>query len=124
MLKEIAIITITVAKLTAVESAWEEELGYEVAARNTVSAELSEHWNAPAMQGKATIIMQPASGASVLVRFVEDAPGDTYAPMLSWGWNATELLVKDPDAIAASMVDSAFNVVGAPKDLWDAPNAP
>ena len=45
--------------------------------------------------------------------------------MTTFGWNATELLVKDPDALAEQLVTgSAFRMIGPPKDLWAAPDAP
>ncbi|NND35550.1 MAG: hypothetical protein HKN81_00300, partial [Gammaproteobacteria bacterium] len=55
---------------------------------------------------------------------VENEYVEDYEPMTSHGWNATELLVKDPDAVAARLADSPFAIIGPPKDLWVAPNAP
>lgn len=124
MLKEIAIVTIIVGNLGALEEAYREYLGYEPAGRGEISAELAGLWDAPAMQGKPYLLLEPASGAPVYLRFVEDEPAEAYAPMTSWGWNATEILVSDPDAIERSMADSPFEVIGPSKDLWDAPNAP
>jgi hypothetical protein len=126
MLKEIAIVTITVTNLAQVETAWKEHFAYTVADRGTVSEELSEFWAAPAMAEHDYIIMQPKNRTSNYIRFVEDQSIVDYTPMTSHGWNATELLVTDPDAIAARMSqeDSLFAVLGAPKDLWPAPDAP
>jgi hypothetical protein len=76
------------------------------------------------MAGHDYLIMQPESGADVYVRFVEDTPTPDYMPLASHGWNATELLVTDPDALATRMQDSPFEVVGPPADLWAAPDAP
>jgi len=124
MLKELAIITITVSNLAQVESAWEEYFDYRVQDRGTVSSELGDYWVATEMTGHNYIIMQPANLAPVYIRFVEDPAVSEYMPMTSHGWNATELLVRDPDQIATGMKDSPFRVIGAPKDLWPAPNAP
>jgi hypothetical protein len=124
MLKEIAIVTITVANLGQVETAWQEYFSYNVSDRGTVSSELSEYWGAEAMQGHDYIVMQPANEAPVYVRFVEDAAAADYVPMTSHGWNATELLVRDTDAVATNLAESPFRIVGAPKNLWPAPNAP
>ena len=44
--------------------------------------------------------------------------------MTSTGWNATELLVRDTDKLAAALLDSAFEIVGPPKHPWRAPDAP
>jgi hypothetical protein len=126
MLKEIAIITITVSNLTQVETAWEEHFAYHVRDQGVISSELSDYLNASETKGQDYIIMQPQNNAPVYIRFIEDEAVSDYTPMTSYGWNATELLVSDPDAIAADMgtEDSLFEVVGAPKDLWPAPNAP
>ncbi len=124
MLKTILVVTLSVLNLGTVENAWEEYLGYETVDRGVVSAELGEVWNAPDMAGHDYLIMQPESGAEVYVRFVEDTATPDYMPLASHGWNATELLVTDPDALAARMQDSPFEVVGPPADLWAAPDAP
>ena len=126
MLKEIAIVTITVTNLTQVETAWKEHFDYRVKDQGTISSELSDYLNASETAGQDYIIMQPKNEAPVYIRFIEDEAVTNYTPMTSYGWNATELLVSDPDVIAAGMIgeDSLFKVVGPPKDLWPAPNAP
>ena len=124
MLKEIAIITITMANLNGVDVAYRDYLGYQLVERAPVSAELAALWSAPAMAGQSSMLLQPADGASVYLRLVEDEPIPGYAPMTSWGWNATEILVADPDGLAESMANSPFEIIGPPKDLWTAPEAP
>jgi len=124
MLKELALITITVSNLAQVQSAWQQEFDYEVVDRGKVSAELADYWNAEATTGSGYVVMQPANQAPVYIRFVEDAAVKDYTAMTSYGWNATELLVSDPDKLAAGMAGSAFEIVGPPKDLWPAPDAP
>lgn len=124
MLKEIAIVTITVTNLGQVESAWQDQFDYRVADKGQVSEELADFWDADEMEGADYVIMQPANEAAVYIRFVEDDNVATYNYMTSHGWNATELLTRDTDAVAANMKDSAFDIIGEPKDLWPAPNAP
>ncbi len=74
--------------------------------------------------GAPYVLMQPSNDAPVYVRLVGDDAVENYRPMTSLGWNATELLVSDTDRIAAGMDDSAFEVIGKPRPLWDAPDAP
>ncbi len=124
MLKELALITITVSNLAQVETAWQQHFDYQIADRGRVSTELAEYWDADAAAGSDYVIMQPFNDAPVYIRFVEDAAVSDYRPMTSYGWNATELLVSDPDKLAAGMAGSAFEIVGPPKDLWPAPDAP
>jgi catechol 2,3-dioxygenase-like lactoylglutathione lyase family enzyme len=124
MLKEIAIVTIIATNIGQVQTGWERFLGYTVADRGTVSSELSEHWQAPAMKGAKYIVMQPANDAPVYVRFVEDETAGDYRAMTTHGWNSTELLVSDPDALARTLENRYFETVGEPMDLWDARDAP
>jgi catechol 2,3-dioxygenase-like lactoylglutathione lyase family enzyme len=125
MLKTILIITISVLNLEAVETAYEDYLDYDTVERGTVSGELAAAWDAPAAAGREFVLMQPVSNARVYLRFVEGDAVAGYAPLMTQGWNATELLVKDPDALAGRLADgSPFEIIGPPKDLWDAPNAP
>lgn len=124
MLKELAIITITVANLGQVGQAWQDKLDYRAIDNGAVSSELSELWGAPAMAGKQYIVMAPANSAQTFIRFVQDDTAANYQPMTSHGWNATELLVRDTDAVAAQLRESKFEIVGEPKNLWPAPDAP
>jgi catechol 2,3-dioxygenase-like lactoylglutathione lyase family enzyme len=124
MLKSIVIITLTVLNLAPVEKAYHDSLDYRTIERGVISEALSSTWNTPAAEGRDYLLMQPASNAEVYLRFVEGPDVDGYAPLTTLGWNATELLVTDPDALAVKLEGSAFQIVGPPKDLWAAPNAP
>lgn len=124
MLKEIAIVTIAVTNLGQVEESWRSHFDYETVAHGEVSTELATHWQAPAMAGDAFVLLRPPGDAPVYVRLIDAPDAADYQPMTSTGWNATELLVRDTDRVAAGMEDSAFEVIGAPRPLWDAPDAP
>ena len=117
MLQSILAVTICAEDLAAVEAAYTQYLHYRVAARGTVSAALAAHWQAPAMTGRAWLLLQPASGARLYLRFVQQADVDGYAPLKTYGWNATEILVQDPDALAATLTDSPFKIIGPPRNL-------
>ncbi len=124
MLKTILIVTITVTRLGPVEHAWNHGLGYVNAGHGTISAEIAGVWGAPAAAGNRYLLMRPASGAPVLIRFIEAEPVPGYSPMTSYGWNATELLVRDPDALARRLAGTDFRITGLPRNLWEAPDAP
>jgi len=124
MLKEIAIVTLTVSNLAQVEQAWQEHFDYRTVASGDISTELASHWQAPDMAGDPYRLLQPANDAPVYVRLIADQSVIAYRPMTSLGWNATEILVQSPDDVAAAMQDSVFEVIGKPRDLWAAPNAP
>jgi hypothetical protein len=124
MLKEILIITICLPQLGDISSAYTEFFAYQVAESGIVSAALADQWDTPASAGRPSLLMQPADGSPVYLRFIEQAVPEGYAPLSTQGWNAIELLVSDPDELADRLADSPFEIIGPPKDLWDAPNAP
>jgi hypothetical protein len=124
MLKSIIIVTISVLNLGPVETAYQEQLDYQTVERGVLSEALTAVWDTPAMTGRDYLLMQPASREEVYLRFIENSATKGHEPMTTFGWNATELLVKDPDALATKLADSAFRMIGPPKDLWTAPDAP
>jgi hypothetical protein len=124
MLKSIVVVTIAVLNLQSVETAYQEEFNYQTVEKKSVSKELAAVWGAPGMTGRNYVLMQADTDTEVYLRFVELPDVQGYAPMTTNGWNATELLVLDPDAMAAQLEGSAFAMIGEPKDLWNAPNAP
>ncbi len=117
MLKFIVAVTICVSDLSATEQAYRQFLGYQVIERASISDELAELWDTPAMAGSDYIVMQPESGADIVLRFIAQEPVEGYAMLRTEGWNAVELLVQDTDAVAARLVDSPFEILGQPRDL-------
>lgn len=125
MLKSIAIVTLVVRSLAGVEPAWQQGLAYTTAVRGEVSAELARAWDAPAMAGQPYLLMRPASGSSTLVRFIEaPAAAAVPAPYMTYGWNATELLVRDPDALSQTLPAAGFRITGPPANLGAGETAP
>jgi catechol 2,3-dioxygenase-like lactoylglutathione lyase family enzyme len=110
-------VTTVVPDLAAIEAAYTAHLGYRVVGRGTIDARLARAWAAPAMAGRALLVLGPASGEPVLLRFVAAPTARGYAALKTLGWNATELLVEDPDALAERLRDSPFRIVGPPRDL-------
>jgi hypothetical protein len=55
---------------------------------------------------------------------IEDPAAAVPEAGTTHGWNAIESVVQDPDALVRQFEDSAFRVVGPPKDLWNSPDAP
>ena len=119
MLKLILIITFCAPSLAEIERAYTSVLHYSVVERGTVSLDLADEWDAPRMRGHDYVLLHPASESNVYLRFVQaDAPAN-YQPMSTYGWNAAEILVQDPDALASTMREpgSGFEVVGEPRPL-------
>lgn len=117
MLVSILAVTIVVPDLAAVEAAYTSNLGYRVVERGAVDAELARAWDAPGMAGRRLLVLEPASGEPVYLRFVEAPPTPGYAALKTLGWNATEILVEDPDALAVRLAGSPFRIVGPPRNL-------
>jgi len=113
----IACITVTVSNLDAVEAAYTGYLGHRVAGRGTISDDLATLWQAPAMAGKPYVLLSPAAGEECVFRFIQADADPDYVPFSTFGWNAAEIMVEDVDALAQSLTDSPFEVLGEPQNL-------
>lgn len=123
-LRHIAIVTHCVPDLDRVIAAWTQYLGYQVVERGELGVNLCAAWNAPAAAGQRYCTLLPESGQDSYIRFVETADPGGYGPPMTFGWNATELLVRDVDALAQRFRGSPFTVLGGPGDLFPRPRAP
>ena len=103
---------------------WSRYLDYELRDSGTLPAELCDVWGTTRETGKRYAVMAPASGAEVYIRFVATGERPGYWPPVTWGWNATEILVQDPDELALELNDSPFRRFGGPMDLTRQPKAP
>ena len=117
MIGPILAVTITVANLAPVENAYNKYLGYHVVERGKIDKATADLWNAPKVAGHDYIVMQPESNAPHYIRFVVTADYPDYKPFTTHGWNATEILVQDVDAVATKLKDSPFQIVGAPGNI-------
>lgn len=124
MLKLILIVTLNVPNLADVDAAYTESIGYRTIDRGTISAELAQVWATPALAQRPYLLMQPASGEPVYLRFVQSPAVPGYAAMKTHGWNAIEMLAQDPDEMARRLraAPSRFRIVGEPRPLG--PNSP
>jgi catechol 2,3-dioxygenase-like lactoylglutathione lyase family enzyme len=123
-LLDINIVTHCVSELTAELAAWTECLGYEVIERSQLTPDLCKAWDTPADAGASYVLLQPASGAEVYVRLIETNKRAGYWPPVTWGWNATEILVTDPDQLTRQLEGSLIKRFGGPGDLYNQPKAP
>lgn len=120
----ILIITIGAADVSAMEQAYSQWLGYSTVERGDIDKSLAATWGAPRMAGRKYVLMQPESKAGIYLRFVEVAEAPGYKPMQTFGWNAVEMLVQDPDQLEQKLAreGSPFQIVGRPRPLG--PNSP
>ncbi len=124
LLKDIEIVSHCVTNLRAEVSAWTRLLGYRLIEQDRLTSEHCGAWDTPAEAGLNYALLEPASGAPVHIRLIETEARTGYWPPVTWGWNATEILVEDPDALARQLDDSPIRRFGGPGDLYDAPKAP
>lgn len=117
MLGAIRRVSISATDLKAVESAYTDYLEYRVTARGQVSAAEASAWNATAAEGADYICMQPAGGDDFEFRFVKSIAYPDYVPLTTYGWNASEIMVQNVDALAPRFADSPFEIVGEPRNL-------
>jgi hypothetical protein len=115
-LQRIAAFTLTTGDLAATTAAYVRWLGYSLEDAGRVPASLAAAWGAPAVAGRRWAWLHPPGPPSVALRFVEQDP-IAGAALLGHGWNAVEILVEDPYALARSFDGSPFRVVVAPRPL-------
>ncbi|MEM1261642.1 MAG: hypothetical protein AAGH76_04565 [Pseudomonadota bacterium] len=117
MLTRISSVTYQTPDIAATVTAIRDYFEYRVVAEFAISEQLAAAWRAPALAGAACTIMQPISGAAFFLRFIETPTPPTYAPLMTYGWNAAELLVGDVYALADRLASSPFQILGGPRDL-------
>ena len=86
-----------------------------------MGADLAEAFEAPKAADARTVVMQPASGAEIYLRLVEQPAVEGYAPLRTYGWNAIEICVQDVLAAHERVKDSPFEVIGPPREIEGLP---
>jgi len=117
MLETIRAVTYTVPDLGAIEHAYARWLRYRVVARGALPERMARAWTAPAAVGRPFITLAPESDEAVFLRFVEDPAAAGWRALTTHGWNVSELLVRDVDALAAELERSPFTIIGRPESL-------
>lgn len=110
-------VTYTVPDLRVIEETYPKWLRYRVVARGELPAKVAASWDAPAMNGCGYITLEPESGEPAYFRFVHDPLAVSWRALTTHGWNVSELVVSDVDALAASLADSPFRIIGPPASL-------
>ena len=83
----------------------------------TVGKVEAEAWEAPALTGAKSVVMQPPSGSPVYLRLIEQPDPAGYQPGTHYGWAALELSVKDADAMHTRLLAAGTPIIAAPKAL-------
>jgi len=109
-------VTYTVPDIDLIEATYTRWLRYRVQARGTIAVEEAQAWGTPAMVGRRFVTLAPASGEVVSLRFIS-APDSQWHALRSHGWNVSEIVVQDVDALAAELRASPFKIIGEPASL-------
>jgi hypothetical protein len=116
-LERILEVAYTVPDLAGIEAAYTRWLGYRVLERSAVPVALARDWEAPAIAGRAQLLLAPSAGEQVVLRFIEEPLAAGWRALATFGWNVSEIVVEDVDALAASFTGSPFRILGPPASL-------
>ena len=122
ILKTLVMVTLLATDLKETARAYHDHFGYRILSSGKIDSLCAEQSGYESMDGQNYIIMLPPQGEpEVMLRFVKGAkPG--YKPMLTSGWNAIELLARDPERLSEDLIHSAFEIIGPPTYLTNAKN--
>lgn len=116
-LKRIKIATVGTSDVLNTAEIYENWLDYKLVEEGQISNALARSWGAPSVEGKQYIIMQSQSGDDVYLRIIQVSVPDNYKALNSYGWNAIEIIVEDPDAIYEKLIESPFKHLAGPEML-------
>lgn len=122
LLTRIKGVTTTVPQLEIAVRAYRIGLGYRLREEGEVSAALATAWQAPASAGRRYALLSSDTAPDVFVRFVEATPVPGYTPLLSFGWNAFEIVVDDVYALRRQLQGGPFRIIGEPRPLGARPS--
>ena len=117
MLGSICAVTTVVPALDPIERAYTAFLGMRVAGRGKVAAAEAHAWGAPECTGCDWLSLVPEMGEETCLRFIADPAAGVCVPFTTFGWNATEITVRDTDALAEDLAHSPFRIIGPPANL-------
>jgi catechol 2,3-dioxygenase-like lactoylglutathione lyase family enzyme len=109
--------TLTVEDLDRTTDLYGRYFDYRVVEEGALPEALAEAWGAPRSAGLPYAVIQPASGARVFIRFVQQPRVEGFRALRSHGWNAIEICVEDVLAANARMEGSPFEIIGPPREI-------
>ncbi len=114
--------TIVSSNLQQVATDYGHWLDYKVRERGRVSKALAASWGAPQVAGRAYILMSSDAAPDVFLRAVRAPAVASYRPLTTYGWNAIEIIVDNPDTLRQRLTGSPFTVIGEPAPLGGFPS--
>jgi len=115
-------ITILVADLNVTEATYTEQLGYQVVERGIIGAECAHQMGDENFTNRSYLTLRPpVDEPQVVLRFLTGSDA-AYQPMQKPGWNAVEILVRDPEMLITELDENLFRLIGPPAYLTPAEN--
>lgn len=121
-LRRIRCVTTAAPDLEVFIRAYTVGLGYRLREQGAVSPALASAWGAPAAAGRRHALLSPDNAPDVFVRVVESTPVPGYRPLLSFGWNAFEIVVDDVHVVRRRLEGGPFHLIGEPRPLSARPS--
>lgn len=109
--------TVTVPDMEKALSVYVGLLEQNVILDSVVTEAEARAWQAPAIAGARSVVLQAPSGAGVYLRLIEQAALNGYQPGTHTGWAALELTVESADRLHERLVAAKVPIIGAPKAL-------
>jgi len=109
--------TLTVSDITYSQSLYCDWLDYDCVEQGVISNDLAASWGAPKTAGCPYVVLQPASGADVFIRLIEQPSVAEYEALRTYGWAAIEICNQDTLNVNTRMENSPFEIIGPPKEL-------
>lgn len=110
--------TLTTPDPAATAQAYCRWLDYVVAGEGSISVDLARLWGHPALAGRRSVLLHASQSPTTLLRLIE-APALPATPVAlpGHGWNAMEVLVRDPYSLVAELQGSPFKLLIPPRPL-------
>lgn len=110
-------ITLAVGGLREAEAAWTQYMGYKLIKRGKISRATAKSWQAPALAGKAYVVLGPASGEPTYLRFVDQPIPQGWDRAGTFGWNNVEITVQNSDELYERLQGSPFKLLSKPNEV-------
>ncbi len=116
-MKRIKVASVVTQDIRATKELYVKWLDYQVVEEGKVSKAMACNWGTVEMTGKAYALLQSKSGDDVYIRIIAGTVPKEYRAMTTYGWNAIEIIVENPDTIYKKLIHSPFTHLGGPSYL-------
>lgn len=121
-LLRIASVTVATPNIEQFVHAYDAGLGYTLRESGHLPASVAHSWGRPAMAGRRYALLSSTAAPDIYIRAVEITAAPNYQPLLTFGWNAFEIIVDDVHAVRRALEDGPFTIIGEPRPLGFRPS--